>query len=244
MVKKGKTHILVLTGVFIDDIVDEVDILDQLRKVDDFVEIENLENIEGNEDDFRELEKLEGLDEFGIGGLQEIDIDFNTFDSIPEYFVNRESWIKSTNLLCWYCNNKVEDIPWFIPISAQNIIIECCDTYENIDTIDYSPTSQVGSFNFYEEGNCQNEVSAIKVHGNFCSPFCVKKYINGVKDTVIDDDDLWQINRLLLKIYKELTGLDIIDIPEADDKTKMKQYCGKAGITIQEYKYINRRKGT
>ena len=37
------------------------------------------------------------------------------YDKIPKTFESLDTWIKKTNLLCWYCGNTFNDIPKFIP---------------------------------------------------------------------------------------------------------------------------------
>jgi hypothetical protein len=37
------------------------------------------------------------------------------YNEIPSTFTCMQSWIKSTNLLCWHCDRSVKSIPWFVP---------------------------------------------------------------------------------------------------------------------------------
>lgn len=83
------------------------------------------------------------------------------------------------------------------------------------------------------------EVIARRTHGNFCSPWCASRYINRVDDPKVRK---WECKRMLLDLYKEITKNDLPDIPEAEDKTIMMQYCGPCGITVQEFRDQNNEK--
>ena len=39
------------------------------------------------------------------------------YDIIPTIFTSKETWIKKTNILCWYCNLEFTSMPIFIPES-------------------------------------------------------------------------------------------------------------------------------
>lgn len=39
----------------------------------------------------------------------------SNYDSIPSRFYNISTWIKNTNLKCWYCSRKFNNPPFFIP---------------------------------------------------------------------------------------------------------------------------------
>ncbi|MEM3062320.1 MAG: hypothetical protein QW303_02055 [Nitrososphaerota archaeon] len=135
------------------------------------------------------------------------------FDSIPAFYTTYESWIKSTNLLCWSCSNKFDGMPWFIPIGLMKQKITKNDKVV--------------------------EVIARQVYGNFCTPFCACRYINRIEDSRIRK---WECKNMLIKLYNEITGNNVPDIPEAEDKTIMMQYCGPHGITVQEFRLRNEQK--
>lgn len=42
-------------------------------------------------------------------------IDETIYDKIPTTFISQDTWIKSTNLLCWHCSTGVIGSPLFIP---------------------------------------------------------------------------------------------------------------------------------
>lgn len=42
------------------------------------------------------------------------------WDRIPQHFVSPESWVKSTNIRCWYCSMKFKSQPWFIITGCNN----------------------------------------------------------------------------------------------------------------------------
>ena len=52
-----------------------------------------------------------------------------SYTKIPSNFVNNKTWIKNTNVKCWYCDLTFDNIPVFIPK-----IIE----HSGINTIDYN----------------------------------------------------------------------------------------------------------
>lgn len=148
--------------------------------------------------------------EAGIHGATLVDV---MYDSIPPFYTQYAAWPKSTNLLCWMCNNSVPGMPWFIPIGL--VRRPASDEDEAADVI------------------------ARRTHGNFCSPWCASRYINRVEDPKVRK---WECRKMLLDLYKEITGRDLPDIPEAEDKCIMMQYCGPCGITVQEFRDRNNEK--
>lgn len=60
-------------------------------------------------------EKL--LNEGSYGNTYEIKN--TTYDKIPKTFTSLESWKKSTNLKCWYCDCTFESVPLFIPKNVE-----------------------------------------------------------------------------------------------------------------------------
>jgi hypothetical protein len=143
------------------------------------------------------------------------------YDEIPDYFTGVDTWPKATNLLCWSCCISIPSMPWFVPISKVKKVISVSDDDEDL------------SYN-------TKEISAFKPHGYFCFPSCVKRYIRRVDDPKIRNKD--ESIRLLNMVYKEITGKDVLDIPEAEDKNIMMQYCGPKGVSLQQFREMNRNK--
>lgn len=50
---------------------------------------------------------------------QEIKFTNKVYDKIPSVFVNLQTWPKSTNLHCWWCRRKIQDIPWSEPTGIE-----------------------------------------------------------------------------------------------------------------------------
>jgi hypothetical protein len=77
-----------------------------------------------------------------------IDVKCIEYDKHPTRFINIESWIKKTNLKCWYCDCNFHNVPVFIP--------------QEVKRSD-SPDTNYGE---------------MRVHGNFCSFNCAAAHIN------------------------------------------------------------------
>jgi len=69
------------------------------------------------------------------------------YDEIPEVFTGVETWVKKTNLKCWFCDNCFNGSPIFIP-----------------DTVITTIENDIKKFN-------------INTIGNFCSFNCAAAYI-------------------------------------------------------------------
>jgi hypothetical protein len=50
-----------------------------------------------------------------LDNSEELAIEEDLYDSIPEKFTTAEKWKKCTNLLCWVCDANFDTIPVFIP---------------------------------------------------------------------------------------------------------------------------------
>lgn len=162
------------------------------------------------------------------------------YDIIPRWFVNIETWPRSTNLDCWYCDCKNPGMPWFIPVTEIRKCIPCDPATGKIlpeHTMDVSDAALLN----LNSNKRYREVEAMKTLGHFCSICCAKTYLSKVADSRIINK--WQSNKLLKKLYKLATGDTISDIPEATTKTVMIQYCGPVdGITPKEYRIGNERR--
>lgn len=143
-------------------------------------------------------------------------------DEIPKFFVDSNSWISGTNLLCWSCSNSFDGRPWFVPIAWTKRMV---------------PKTAKAD---YEEENAPIvlvERKVMEVYGNFCGPACTVRYINDFNDEKIINID--QIMRLFKVLYKMMTGCDATDITKAEKHTRMQQYCGPGGCTVGEYRQMN-----
>lgn len=148
------------------------------------------------------------------------------YDSIPSRYVTYDTWPKSTNLLCWGCGNKCPGMPWPIITGIVKVRV---------------PRTNPLEFDSEYEADTEEkiDVSARCVYGNFCTPWCASRYINQVNDPKIKK---WEARKMLADFYAEVTGKKLPDIPEAEDKTIMMQYCGPSGITPQEFRARNEEK--
>lgn len=136
--------------------------------------------------------------------IEEID----DYDSLPEYFTDRESWPNSCNLHCSNCDLSFRGVPWFIPINK-------------ISRMDK---------------NSNKQKLVLLRYLVFCTPFCLEFYVNNVRDTKIHNK--WDIHELIKEEMFLLTGRRPIYIPEAPLKTTMIQYCGPTGISPHEYREL------
>lgn len=216
-----KTFVLFLPGVTAKDYISE--------KLEDEVNLEEFDN---------ETEVLEFDSE---DSSSDIDIDMNianiidnrartttTYDEIPKYFVNKKSWIKKTNLQCWMCCNPITGMPWTIPVAWSNIVKP---GKENKQKLSKKPP---------KIDSMSTEIKVMEVRSVQCSEFCAIRYIRRVKDDEIPDQ--WESEKLLLILYRKLTGKSVASIPEALDKSKMEQFCGsEKGLSVVEFKNSNKK---
>lgn len=83
--------------------------------MEEFYQILFLKNIKKN--DYIEIENIfynemmEKIDLNNVNNNKNIVI----YKKIPDVFVDNESWIKNTNLKCWYCDLTFNNSPYFIP---------------------------------------------------------------------------------------------------------------------------------
>lgn len=221
-----KSHILFLADVFPDDCLDDETILKTLDVSRD-----------SESDTDQELPDICDSTEFTLVDksvleppkywAEEICMEY---ECLPDYFVNLETWPKSSNLLCWSCDTSFKGIPWTVPISK---------TIKNETFVDDS-TPEIYGTTADPINPKIREYYAFQTLGCFCSEFCAQKYINRSGDMRIKNK--WESGKLLLEIYRLITGRHIRYIPESEDKYIMMQYCGKKGISIAEYKERNETK--
>lgn len=91
-------------------------------------------------------EKL--VSQIGNSYNTELPICDTKYDNIPSYFTDINTWIKKTNIKCWFCDCNFFNQPIFIPNNIQKIT----DSKKTINKID--------------------------VNGNFCSWNCTASYIH------------------------------------------------------------------
>lgn len=137
--------------------------------------------------------------------------DFKQYDKIPVNFTNMEKWLKSTNILCWYCHRIFKNYPWFEPQSIEP---------SNNDLIVKKITKD----------DIKKKHLNISVHGLFCSCNCVRAYIE-----VYTKDLAIKLNKIaMLKyLYELMTGCTISDIQPSPSPYEMVQYGGN--LTSLEY---------
>jgi hypothetical protein len=144
------------------------------------------------------------------------------YDVIPTQFTSRDTWPKSTNLLCWYCSRSFEEFPWTVPISCSKNLIS-----DDSDITDVSDTSLL------ESANTFREALVMDVHGNFCGCSCSLTYIKRIYDPTIINRH--ESERLLFMFAEIMTGEKNTYIALADAPTMMQKYCGCDGKTEETY---------
>jgi hypothetical protein len=214
-----KSYILFLSEVFPEDCLDDETVLKTLC-VEEIPE----------EPDFSEVPEISEIPEIPDFSENEAETYYmespQDYETLPDYFVDVESWPKTTNLLCWCCDTSFRGMPWIIPIGKVMKSETLTDNFtpETYGLVDHiSPKVR--------------EYYAFQRLGCFCCEFCAQKYINRSGDPKIKNK--WESGKLLLEVYKIITGRHTHYIPESEDKYMMAQYCGKKGISISEYRERN-----
>ena len=231
-----RSHILFIPGIFVEDC--------NLEKINnnymDFsmIKPENIDLIEEDEnfsdiedEDESQISKELKLDEL----LDSYEVKENIiYDTIPKYFINNNSWIKTTNLLCCYCHDKIKNTPMPIALGKNKILIpENDDINETIISL----TDKVDDHLLFCS-QTMKEVIAYKIHNVLCCDIsCVGNYIRKVTDLkIINKRESIQMS---ISIYKEIIKENIEDIPEKDLWIVMEQYCGSTGQKRSEYREKN-----
>ncbi len=149
------------------------------------------------------------------------------YDKIPLVFTGIDTWLKSTNLLCWVCNRSFKGRPWFEPQSIDPLNstkirdTQVCDIRLGCNsTIDESHIKK----QYKKHDFC------INIKGNFCSPHCVMR---NILNTTKDMSDRLNKIAMLKFVYELFTGVAIFDIQPSPPHTDMIQYGGP--MTVQEY---------
>mgnify|MGYP001809770433 CR=1 FL=1 len=169
--------------------------------------------------------------------ILELEVKQENYNSIPKYYYNYKTWLNKTNLKCWTCSLGVVGKPWFLPkglISKSiNKMVLTNLSPINLDDLTLPQTGQT------------TEVVLMQVEGNFCSPFCTMYYFNRSFSKFsgsCDQSKKGDIERLILDLYYDFVGVRVNQIPEAEDKVVMRQYCGNNGKTEEEFIKINQSK--
>jgi len=118
------------------------------------------------------------------------------YDNLPKYYIDKDTWIETTNLCCLYCGITIGENPWPYITSAE------------------------------ENANLQ---TVYEVNGLFCSPPCIKNYINPQHEQAL---------RLTIKVVSKLIGITCEDIPRGENKQQLIRYSG-IGLTDKEFKENN-----
>jgi hypothetical protein len=169
-----------------------------------------------------------------IGITEDSDRD-EQYDEIPAYYSGINTWIKSTNIHCISCSNKIQGMPLFIPLSWHSrLVAKPANT--DIDT----DASELDPLNNYQLNETQVEQKVMKVHFLTCNERCAERYINKVKDAKITDK--WQSLQLLKEVVQDMKKIKITEIQEGLDKNLMMQYCGPSGISVQRFRELNESK--
>jgi hypothetical protein len=239
--KQKKSYILFLPSVFPENCPNEEEMLQSLSVVDeDEMESDSSESIIESEiiemmtsDDSSNMDsRLTVMPNLFSAVDQNIE-----YETLPNYFTDLESWPKSTNRLCWLCSNSILGPPWFVAIQLLKRAVPIARNEDAPTDISTFIPSAEENFESLELPTKMKDVPALKVHGCFCSPYCVKRYILYVKDTKISNH--WEAIKLLNIEYEYFIGKEVQDIPEADDPMIQIQYSGPCGITPQEYRRRN-----
>jgi hypothetical protein len=131
------------------------------------------------------------------------------YNKIPLYFNSKDQWIKSTNLLCWYCHRSFKNMPWFEP--------------QSIEPVSKGQSGIVLNGQQIKDLEEDKGVSII-IKGNFCSKNCVSAYI--LKNTKDVSERIDKMN-MLKYVCHIMTGKKIIDdIIPSPSPTEMIQYGG------------------
>lgn len=226
--EEPKSHILFIPGVFIEDCIDDIEYtndIDYSKIKSD--RIEQYENEHDNSESENELYSLSDKDE-----LEQTEIITNMiYDTMPEYFINKNTWIKEINLLCAYCHDDIKSIPYPAPLIKTKILL----------TEEEKPVVFLKNMDEDISSKITKEYLAYKIHFiAFCCVVCSGNYIRKISDNRIVNKK--ESIKMLLEIYKEITGEEILDIPDKNLWIVMNQYCGNNGEKRSEYREKNNNK--
>lgn len=260
-IEERRSHILFIPGIFIEDCIDT----DKNTSENNFSYIkpeliENINELENSDHDTDEEDSDYVFDKevCDKNGLKIIDLIPNNldyykkniydtniniiYDSVPKYYIDFKSWIKSINLLCCFCHDNILGVPFPIALGQTKILLPT----ENTEVYITLP-NKADSFDKLNDDNllysCQSmkEVKAYNIHDIVCCDIvCVGNYIRKITDTKITNKK--ESIKMSISIYNNITGQNIEDIPEKDLWCIMKQYCGNNGQSRNDYRDKNSNK--
>jgi len=245
-IEEHRSHVLFIPSIFIEDCIDESDMLDTMHS-DQQYELKpediNLIRQDSNSDTESQYSIDDLPDNISDSTNRDIlmlaDLAFANeiiYDSVPKFFINKNKWISTTNLKCVYCHDVISGIPYPIALGLNKILIPS-DGFDSDIFVDFHGTKTSDDNLIF---NCQlhNEVRAYRIHNVLCGDIvCAGNYIRKIQDAKIINKK--ESLRLTIDIYKEITGEIINDIPEKDLWIVMKQYCGDTGISQNDYRKRN-----
>jgi len=125
---------------------------------------------------------------------------------------------------CWSCGLYFTTDIWQVPITA-------------IDDIEYSDQSNYEIHHNFPDSSTKKLIHRIKGQGNFCSEYCVVRYISESLEILPQNKN--NCLNLLYLVYQQKTGRKVNYIPPSYPKNLMKLYRGPKGISEDEYKKKN-----
>lgn len=141
------------------------------------------------------------------------------YAQIPSTFINCETFISRTNLLCWHCSLPFGGIPRFIAID-----------FRPINGAQIPPRSLSTSCAESPRNPAQCEWN---IEGNFCSWACASAYI----DTHYKGSKNWTLQHNLAIVRAQFESCPILPVRPAPARTVMRAYCGACGMSQQEYEH-------
>lgn len=142
-------------------------------------------------------------------------IDFADYSEVPHVYTNQSEFPHSTNLLCWHCCLAFTRIPRFIAIESVRI------ARDQIISDAAAAAIQPAQLDTYKW----------IIDGNFCSWACAAAYI----EQHYDESKKWALLQNLAVVRAQVDNVKIQPVKSAPSRIKMRLYCGKIGMSQQEY---------
>ncbi len=146
------------------------------------------------------------------------------YDELQTRYISKELWKKKTNLLCWACGLRFDDIPYAIPIGWTKRLISPDNLEDQTEASDSSLLSSKRRF---------KEIPIMEMYGNFCHGGCASRYIMCIDDPKISNKK--ESMELLIIFHNDITGEAIQYLPQAEPNVKMHAYCGSIGVPTDEF---------
>lgn len=173
---------------------------------------------------------------YGMYALEDAAV--GQYDEIPDYYADKKSWIKSTNLLCISCSNKIQGMPMFIPLSwHRRVVTKTIDRYDDAEEYAAEELSELNSIGKSGKGSRTIEERVMKVYRLTCNERCAKYYINNVRDANITNPR--ESLQMLKMLVQEIRGVTVTDIKEGLNKSIMMQYKGPSGVDVARFREMN-----